>query len=117
MRKLIGHNACMTAYADRLHDAIRRKRTPALVGLDPRWEDLPDGIKLSLPAGEAGDLGARAAGFEHFCRTVIDVVAPLVPAVKPQAAFFEQCGPVGVLALQRVIAHAREQGLVVICDA
>ena len=43
-------------------------------------------------------------------------MAPLVPAVKPQAAFFEQCGPVGVLALQRVIAHAREQGLLVICD-
>ena len=113
----IAHNAAMTAYADRLHAAIRRKGTAALVGLDPRWSELPPSITDSLPAGHAGDAGTQAAAYEHFSRQVIDVVAPLVPAVKPQAAFFEQCGPVGVLALQRVIAHARAQGLLVICDA
>ncbi len=114
---VIEHNGHMTSYADRLHDAIRRKGTAALVGLDPRWSELPASLTASLPAGAGGDLGAQAAAYEHFCRQVIDIVAPLVPAVKPQAAFFEQCGPVGVLALQRVIAHARAQGLLVICDA
>lgn len=107
----------MPAFAERLHDAVRLKGTAALVGLDPRWDDLPPVVTADLPAGLAGDPGARAAAFEHFCRRIIDVVAPLVPAVKPQAAFFEQCGPIGVLALQRVIAHARSQGLLVICDA
>jgi orotidine-5'-phosphate decarboxylase len=47
---------------------------------------------------------------------VIDVVAPLVPAVKPQAAFFERLGPPGMAALARVIAHARGKGLLVIAD-
>ena len=48
---------------------------------------------------------------------MIDVVAPLVPAVKPQSAFFEQVGPEGVAVLARVIRKARDAGLIVICDA
>ena len=98
-------------YAERLHTAIRRCRTPALVGLDPRLADLPEPLKSQRSERSIADL------FEEFCRRVIDVVAPLVPAVKPQAAFFEELGPSGCVALERVIRHAREQGLIVICDA
>jgi orotidine-5'-phosphate decarboxylase len=58
-----------------------------------------------------------ASAFEEFCVRIIDVVAPLVPAVKPQAAFFEEWGPPGCAALARVIAKARGAGLIVICDA
>ena len=47
---------------------------------------------------------------------MIDVVAPLVPAVKPQAAFFEECGPSGMVALANVMVYAREKGLLVILD-
>ncbi len=57
------------------------------------------------------------ARFEEFCCRVLDIVAPLVPAVKPQAAFFEEWGPAGCAALARVIARARELGLIVVCDA
>jgi orotidine-5'-phosphate decarboxylase len=98
-------------YAARLHAAIRRCRTPALVGLDPRLADLPEPLKAQQSARSTADL------FEEFCRRVIDVVAPLVPAVKPQAAFFEELGPAGCVALERVIRHARQRGLIVICDA
>ena len=44
---------------------------------------------------------AGTAAFEEFCFRVIDVVADLVPAVKPQAAFFEEAGPAGCAALGR----------------
>ena len=98
-------------YAERLHAAISRCRTPALVGLDPRLADLPEPLKSQQSERSTAEL------FEEFCRRVIDVVAPLVPAVKPQAAFFEELGPAGCVALERVIRHAREQGLIVICDA
>jgi orotidine-5'-phosphate decarboxylase len=97
-------------FADRLIAAIRQKKTPVLVGLDPRAESLPAG----LIAGEG--LEATARGYALFCRGVIDVVAPLVPAVKPQAAFFEQLGPAGCTALGEVIHYAAAQGLVVILD-
>ena len=58
----------------------------------------------------------QAQAIEKFCRGVIDVVAPLVPAVKPQAAFFEQLGPPGMASLAKVIGYAQENGLLVILD-
>ena len=47
---------------------------------------------------------------------MIDVVAPLVPIVKPQLACFEAVGPHGMAALADVIAHARSKGLLVLAD-
>ncbi len=95
-------------FADRLATAVKETSTPLIVGLDPRWESLPSCFR---------DDGAdRATAYRDFCLGVIDVVAPLVPAVKPQAAFFEQLGWPGMKALAQVIAAARERGLLVIAD-
>jgi orotidine-5'-phosphate decarboxylase len=102
----------MTAshFADRLIAAVRRVKNPVLVGLDPRAESLPAGILTGQSAADA------AKAYTKFCAGVIDVVAPLVAAVKPQAAFFEQLGPHGCVALAEVIAYAAEKGLLVILD-
>ena len=62
------------------------------------------------------DCDSWAAAYATFCRGVIDVVAPLVPAVKPQAAFFEELGPAGMAALADVIGYASDKGLIVILD-
>ena len=107
----------MSSFADRLHQAIKSKKTPALVGLDPRWGNLPSELKKSAEEQGGSDGEIRARAFEEFSKRIINVVAPLVPAVKPQSAFFESCGPAGVEALSNVIATARKAGLVVICDA
>ncbi len=84
-----------------------------LVGLDPRAESLPPGL---LAACDAPDPEIVAAAYQRFCRDIIDVVARLVPAVKPQAAFFEELGPPGMTALADVIRYAQGQGLIVILD-
>ena len=102
----------MRHFGDDLANAVKRTATPVLVGLDPRWEQLP----ASLTRGDAANWAVRATAYEKFCREVIDVVAPWVPAVKPQAAFFEECGPAGMLALGNVVAYARQKGLLVILD-
>jgi orotidine-5'-phosphate decarboxylase len=57
-----------------------------------------------------------AAAFEEFSLRVLDIVAPLVPVVKPQSAFFEACGPAGMLAQQKVLTKARALGLITILD-
>jgi orotidine-5'-phosphate decarboxylase len=107
----------MIDYPTRLHQAVRAKKTAACVGLDPRFHDLPAPIVRAAEKRGGRDRSAlMAAAYEEFCFRIIDVVAPLVPAVKPQSAFFEQCGPEGVQTLARVIRRAREKGLVVICD-
>ena len=104
----------MPTYATRLLQRIRSLHTPALVGLDPRWELLPS----EITQGEASPSAAQAAnGFRRFCKEIVDIAAPLVPAVKPQVAFFEQLGPPGMQALHAVMHHARDSGLIVIADA
>lgn len=75
---------------------------------------LPESISRGATAG---DPAAVAAMYKTFCREVLDVVAPLVPAVKPQAAFFEELGPPGMAALGDVLRYASEdKGLLVILD-
>ncbi len=103
----------MTHFADRLCATVKAKGNPLCVGLDPRWESLPDEVRRRHPGGS---LEAFAAGFEEFCLRVLDVVAPLVGVVKPQSAFFEMCGPAGMAALRNVLARARQLGLVTILD-
>ena len=103
----------MQAFGDRLAAAVRLRQTPAIVGLDPRLAQLPEPI---LKSCQNAGLDRQAAAFAEFCCGVIDVVAPLVPAVKPQAAFFEELGPHGAAALANVIEYARRMGLLVILD-
>ncbi len=100
-------------FADRLMDAIDQKGTPALVGLDPRYESLPAELRLTENPSRAD----AAAAIGTFCQRIIDVVAPLVPAVKPNLAFFEAFGWEGYRVFSEVAAYAQEQGLLVVADA
>lgn len=87
-------------FADRLAAAVERKGAALCVGLDPDPELMPDGI-----------------GVVEFCCGIVDAVAGVAVAVKPQAAFFEAQGPAGWAALAEVCGYAREAGLLVIADA
>jgi orotidine-5'-phosphate decarboxylase len=93
-------------FADRLLNAIAAKGAPVCVGLDPRVDRLPDELRQGPPV----------EAVETFCTGVLDAVAPVVPAVKPQIAYFEQLGPEGTALYFRVVAAARRRGLIVIGD-
>ncbi len=101
-------------FATRLAMAVATRRTPACIGLDPRRESLP--AALGAGAIPSTDTAALARVFTDFCKGVIDVVAPVVPIVKPQVACFEALGPQGMMALAEVIAHARSKELLVLAD-
>lgn len=107
----------MPSYAKRLTDAIRRCGNPVCVGLDPRWENLPADIRERATQRGGAYLDQKAIAYEEFSLRIIEVVARLVPVVKPQVAFFEECGPAGMVALWNVMRAARKAGLLVICDA
>src|SRR5207245_8857495 len=62
-------------------------------------------------------LACVARASEEVCERVIDIVAPVVPVIKPQGAFFEACGPAGMVVLQRLLRRARERGLLTILDS
>jgi orotidine-5'-phosphate decarboxylase len=104
-------------FAERLATAVKKKKTPLIVGLDPRWDSLPPALlQRATEHPGVSPVEAKAAAYRDFCLGVIDVIAPLVPAVKPQAAFFEQLGWPGMKALAEVIDVARARGLLVVAD-
>lgn len=103
----------MTHFADRLLAQVRARANSLCVGIDPRWESLPQTLR---DRHADGTLGGVARAYEEFSLRVLDLVAPLVPVVKPQAAFFEACGPAGLAVLQRVLARARALGLLTLLD-
>lgn len=99
----------MTPFSERLADAVRRAGHCLCVGLDPRWESLPLAVRVAHPT--------PAAAYEAFGLRVLELIAPLVRVVKPQAAFFEQAGPDGMRAMQVILRRARAMGFVTILDA
>ena len=61
-------------------------------------------------------LADDAAGAERMGRDVVAASAGVAACVKPQIAFFERFGSAGLAALERVLADARDAGLIVVAD-
>lgn len=78
---------------------------PLCAGIDPHRELLADW-------GLADD----PAGLERFARTAVAALAGAVAILKPQSAFFERHGSAGIAVLERVLADAREAGVLVLLD-
>jgi orotidine-5'-phosphate decarboxylase len=99
-------------FADRLAEAVERKRSQLIVGLDPRVDLLPVELRGESVLGRAEAANAIA----RFSCGIVDAVSPYVVGVKPQVAFFETLGADGIAALERVCGYARDAGLLVIAD-
>jgi orotidine-5'-phosphate decarboxylase len=106
----------MENFGDRLLAAIDAKRSSCVVGLDPRMDWMPTFVMDAARAGRSNDEATRAAISSFHC-SVIDAAHDLIPAVKPQVAFYEQYGIPGMLALIDTIQYARSRNLLVIIDA
>lgn len=104
-------------FADRLIAAIQKKGAPICVGLDPRLNQIPEFIKSEKIAKKGKSFEAAAEAIVEFNKGIIDAVHDLVPAVKPQFAFYEQYGFAGVRAFEETCKYAKEKGLIVIADA
>lgn len=94
----------MTPFGARLHDALAR-RGRLCAGIDPHASQLT-----------AWGLPDDVAGLERFALTLAEAVAPVVPVVKPQSAFYERHGSRGIAVLERVVATARDAGALVLLD-
>lgn len=94
---------------DQLIEGIKAKKNPCIVGIDPEWEKIPDCYKK--------DNVSTMDGLWSWAKDVIDSVADIVPAVKPQMAFFEVFGAEGIRVHQQVVQYAHDQGLMVIDDS
>ncbi len=99
--------------ADRLIARILKTENPSVVGLDPVIGQIPAAYYVHAQE----PLEAVADALEAWGRDVIDAVCDIVPAVKPQTAFYEAYGYAGMRAFVHTVAYAKERGLIVIEDA
>ena len=100
---------------DKLIENTIRTKNPSVVGLDPDIGKIPACYKVNAESSHPFEAVANV--IYEFNRDVIDTVADLVPAVKPQMAFYEKYGSYGVAAFEKTVAYAKSKGLVVVEDA
>lgn len=102
---------------DRLIEKIVEKQNPTVAGLDPKLDFIPSYIKAASVEKFGDTLEAAADSLLTFNKGLIDELCDIVPAVKPQAAYYEMYGWQGVRALAETIKYAQEKGMFVITDA
>jgi orotidine-5'-phosphate decarboxylase len=101
---------------DVLQQKIKEKRNPTVAGLDARVEYVPPYILKKYTDQYGETLQAAAQAVLEFDCGLMDALSDIVPAVKPQAAYFEMLGWRGMEVLEQVISYAKGKGLYVIAD-
>ena len=100
-------------FADHLLNAIDAKKSCVVVALDPEYSMIPKVFRSEILGRTTRAVGDAIISFN--C-SIIDTVANLVPAVKPNIAFYEQYGTEGIFSLLLTIRYAKSKGLIVIED-
>jgi orotidine-5'-phosphate decarboxylase len=103
-------------FADRLCDAVKSKKTSLVVGLDPVYSRLPDAIRTHRDMNDEFDAAAAVDAIFDFCTQTMRIVAPMVPAIKINIAYFEKYLWEGIETYYSLVSEANELGLEVIGD-
>lgn len=103
-------------FSDRLAKAIREKHNPTVMGLDPKLEYIPEALRFQAAKVSGNAFQAAAESIVAYNFALIDAVADIIPAVKPQLAYYEWIGAEGLRAFDLTCRYAREKGLLVIAD-
>ncbi|MBQ3425919.1 MAG: orotidine-5'-phosphate decarboxylase [Clostridia bacterium] len=101
---------------DLLVKKIKEKGNPSVAGLDPKVEYVPQFIRDKAYSEFGRNLQGACEAIWEFNKGLIDALYDVVPAVKPQSAFYEMYGQYGEAVLYKTIRYAREKGLYVILD-
>lgn len=101
---------------DRLIKRIELTENPTVVGLDPKLDYVPEYIKQKYFTRKGETLKSASKAILKYNKGLIDALYDIVPAIKPQAAYYEMYGYHGMKTLAKTIKYAREKGLFVITD-
>ena len=97
---------------DKLIDKIKKTDNPTVMGLDPRYEMIPKCVTDKYPK----TLEGVSKAIVEFNKELIDATYDIIPAVKPQIAFYEMFGIPGMEAFKETCKYAKEKGMCVIAD-
>ncbi len=103
-------------FADRLYAAVQSKKTSLVIGLDPVYSRLPPAIRGHRQMNDEYDAAAAVDAIFDFCTQTMRIVAPMVPAVKINIAFFERYLWEGLETYYSLISEADDLGLEIVGD-
>lgn len=102
---------------DVLIEKIKEKNNPTVAGLDPKLDYVPEEMKEKAFKEYGETFEGAAKAILEFNKTLIDSLYDIVPAVKPQAAYYEMYGIEGLKCLKETVNYAKAKGMYVIMDA
>lgn len=97
---------------DILIEKIKETGNPTVMGLDPRYEMIPKCVTEKYPQ----TLEGAAQAIVEYNKALIDATYDIIPAVKPQIAFYEMFGIPGIQAFEETCKYAKQKGMIVIAD-
>jgi orotidine-5'-phosphate decarboxylase len=103
-------------FVDRLIEQIREKNNPSVIGLDPRIEYVPAYLREKARKEFGNNAKGTAEAILSFNRKLIDALYDMIPAVKPQVAYYEMYGLEGLRVFKETVDYAKSKGLLVIAD-
>jgi len=103
-------------FIDKLIERINEKNNPSIVGLDSKIDYVPQYIREKAFKEYGKNMEGAAQAILVFNKRIIDCVYDIVPAVKPQVAYYEMYGLEGIKTLDETVRYARGKGLIVIAD-
>lgn len=101
---------------DRLLEQIVKKNNPTVAGLDPKLEYVPQFIREEAFAKYGNTLKGASKALLAFNKGLIDALYDIVPAIKPQCAYYEMYGYHGMKTLYKTMEYAKKKGMIVITD-
>ncbi len=101
---------------DRLIKKIKETGNPSVVGLDPKLDYVPEYLFKKYQEDDGSTLKTAARAIYAFNKAIIDEIYDIVPAIKPQAAYYEMYGFQGIKTLEDTIRYAQLKGMFVITD-
>lgn len=101
---------------DRLIEQIVKTQNPTVAGLDPKLDYVPEFLKAQAFEKYGATLKGAAKALLNFNKGLIDELCDIVPAIKPQCAYYEMYGYHGVKTLYKTIEYAKKRGMMAITD-
>lgn len=104
-------------FIDKLMNKVKELQNPTIMGLDPKLEFIPKSIREKNLQTCGNTLKAASASILEFNKRLMDAVTGIVPAIKPQLAYYEMYGIEGLKAFAETVRYGREKGFVIVADA
>ena len=97
---------------DRLIQKIKETNNPTVIGVDTRYDMVPECVKNKY----SKDINGMCGAMLEYSKALIDATYDIIPAVKLQSAYFEMYGIEGIKLYKEMIDYCKQKDMIVMAD-